>query len=41
VARDEAVMGRFRVRGALLWLGWATVVTMTTAAIATLFLCIR
>lgn len=38
VARDEAVMGEFRVRGSLLWLGWATVVTMTAAALATLVL---
>jgi Mn2+/Fe2+ NRAMP family transporter len=38
LARDEKVMGRFRVRGPLLWLGWTTVATMTVAALATLFL---
>jgi Mn2+/Fe2+ NRAMP family transporter len=35
LAQDETVMGRFYVKGPLLWLGWGTVVTMTGAAIAT------
>jgi Mn2+/Fe2+ NRAMP family transporter len=35
LAHDETVMGRFRVRGPLLWIGWGTVAAMTGAAIAT------
>ena len=35
LARDEKIMGRFRVRGPLLWLGWMTVATMTLSAFAT------
>ncbi|WP_447954000.1 NRAMP family divalent metal transporter [Sphingopyxis chilensis] len=35
VARDEKIMGQFRARGPLLWLGWMTVATMTLSAFAT------
>lgn len=35
VARDEKIMGQFRARGPLLWLGWMTVATMTLSALAT------
>ena len=35
LAHDETVMGRFYVKGPLLWLGWGTVAAMTAAAIAT------
>ena len=38
VARDVEVMGPLRVKGPLLWLGWTTVMMMTVASLATVYL---
>ncbi|WP_371422543.1 NRAMP family divalent metal transporter [Tardiphaga sp.] len=40
LARDRRVMGAYRVRGAMLWLGWITATAMATAAMAALLVAV-